>query len=326
MVAIFFVISGYALSFKPLKQMRAKQWDGLLVTLSSSVFRRAIRLFLPCFASTAMVACMCQLGILEYTRDFAENMRAVVESHAPMFDTPYEQAWDWGLKMFDFVHPWDWFIFGGSIDYDRHLWTIPTEFRASMVLFLTHFMVARMRPMLRLSAWLALIYWAIHWDRWEVILFWAGAFLAELDLIAAERRAAVPPELYLDPTKKPHPGDDRKWRLFWYANMLCALWLASYPDELGHDTPGYRYLTTLIPEYYTEKYRFWQSIAAVQLIWATNNCDSLKALYTIAPVQYLGKISFAVYLMHGPVLHTFGFTVSLFALPSLRSRYTVTMT
>lgn len=236
-------------------------------------------------------------------------MRVIIEEHAWTAPDLYSQLENWAYSMFDFVHPWDWFIYGGSVPLDRHLWTIPTEFRASMVLFLSHFMVARLTPPLRLATWVGLIYWAIHWDRWEVILFWAGAFLAEIDLIRIDRETRNPPDLYLDPSKRPVRARrrDRLWRLFWYANMLCALFLASYPDEAGHDTPGYRYLTTLIPAYYTEKYRFWQSIAAVQLIWATNHCDQLKALYTIGPVQYLGKISFALYLMHGPVIHTIGY-------------------
>src|SRR6266480_5776019 len=46
-VAIFFTISGYALSYKPLKLERAKSWEKLNHTLSSSVFRRALRLYLP---------------------------------------------------------------------------------------------------------------------------------------------------------------------------------------------------------------------------------------------------------------------------------------
>lgn len=313
MVAIFFVISGFALSYKPLKQMRAKQWDGLMATMSSAVFRRPFRLFLPCFASTFMVAMLCQLGIYDMTRPFAYNMRMIIEEHAWTAPDLYSQLEQWAYLMFDFVHPWDWFIYGGSVSLDRHLWTIPTEFRASMVLFLTHFMVARLTPALRLMTWVGLIYWAIHWDRWEVILFWAGAFLAEVDLIRIDRKSRNPPDLYLDPSKKPMHARRREtlWQLFWYANMLCALFLASYPDALGHDTPGYRYLTTLIPVYYSEKLRFWQSIGAVQLIWATNQCDQLKALYTNAPVQYLGKISFALYLMHGPVIHTIGYMVSL---------------
>lgn len=321
MVAMFFVISGYALSYKPIRQMRARQYDGLLVTVSSSVFRRALRLFLPCFASTLVVVVLCQLGIYERTAPMAFNnsyFRAHLEDHAWTAPTIYDQLVDWSYKMFDFVHPWDWFIYGGSVDYDRHLWTIPTEFRASMALFLTQLMVARMRTTLRLLTFVFLNYWAIHWDRWEMILFWSGALLAELDLIAQARAQSAnnnPPEMHLDSSianssAKRGQRRDRVWRWFWLFNFICGLYLASYPDEWGHVTPGYRYLTTLIPGFYSEKLRFWQSIGAVQIVWSVNNADFLKGLFTGPVVQYLGKISFAIYLMHGPVIHTFGYAVS----------------
>ncbi|KAI9651541.1 MAG: hypothetical protein M1831_000778 [Alyxoria varia] len=340
MVAIFFVISGYALSLKPLKQMRARQYDGLMVTLSSATFRRSFRLFLPCFASTFLVGVLAQLNLFEITAKFSQDtyfLRAHLESHCWTAPSPYIQFWHWANEMFDFVHPWDWFIFGGSVDYDRHLWTIPTEFRSSMVLFLTHLMVARMRPGVRLLSLLLLIYWAIHWDRWEMILFWSGLILAELHLISAAHgegsAGAMPPSsavgagtphMYFNAGHKTqwHPRyfrplamlsgrrpNPRASRYFWWANFICGLYLASYPDDAGHLTPGYRFLTRFIPPYYSEKHRFWQSIAAVQIIWAVNNADFLKKYFTTPVVQYLGKISFSLYLMHGPVIHTFGYLI-----------------
>jgi peptidoglycan/LPS O-acetylase OafA/YrhL len=57
-VAIFLVISGFSLSFKALRLMRGDHQTNLLKTLSSSVFRRGIRLVLPPAATTfvAMLA------------------------------------------------------------------------------------------------------------------------------------------------------------------------------------------------------------------------------------------------------------------------------
>lgn len=52
MVTIFFVISGYVLSYKSLKLAREGKHIQLLDTLASSVFRRWIRLHLPVIAST----------------------------------------------------------------------------------------------------------------------------------------------------------------------------------------------------------------------------------------------------------------------------------
>ena len=335
MVAIFFVISGYALSYKPLKQMRARQYDGLLATMSSSVLRRGIRLFLPCFASTFLVGLLAQCNLFVVTQPFSANkelMRAHYEDHAWTAPNPWVQFKDWAWKMFDFVHPWDWFIFGGSVDLDRHLWTIPVEFRASMVLFLTQIMVARMRSYIRMATLVALIVWGLHWDRWEMFLFWSGAILAELDQIALASKSDPVSgqqqhvELSLDPDTPPKSPSFARYRpaarrlrtspklkfYFWWSSFIFALFLASYPDDAAETTPGYRLLSKMIPPYYSERYRFWQSIAAVQLVWTVNNADFLKAIFNHSAIQYLGKVSYALYLMHGPVIHTWGYIVMPF--------------
>jgi len=52
MVTIFFVISGYALSYRSLKLAREGEHEQLLDSLGSSVFRRWIRLHFPVIAST----------------------------------------------------------------------------------------------------------------------------------------------------------------------------------------------------------------------------------------------------------------------------------
>ncbi|KAB8336730.1 hypothetical protein FH972_021039 [Carpinus fangiana] len=306
-VSIFFVISGYALSYKPLKQMRAYQYDGLLQTMSSSTFRRAFRLYLPCFFSTLMVFCMLRLRIYEYTRPFSDNrqlLRAKHEDHCIYFPHFYDQYRDFVTKWSDFIHVFDFNIYGGSMDYDRHLWTISTEFRASLALFVAQLMFARLRTALRIGSLFGLIYWALHWSRWEICLFWSGCILAELDLITLAR-AAVKPSAEGKKSTYHH-----LMRYFWIANFICGLYLASYPDDKGNETPGFIFLGSLIPKFFRASgYRFWASIGAVQVVWATNNTSVLKGLFTGPVVQYLGKLSYALYLMHGPLIHSFGYIV-----------------
>lgn len=62
MVHIFFIVSGYALSLKTLKQVRSHDIPGALNTISSAVFRRAIRLFLPLAVSTFIRATLLYFG------------------------------------------------------------------------------------------------------------------------------------------------------------------------------------------------------------------------------------------------------------------------
>ena len=163
MVAIFFVVSGYALSHKPIKQMRSRQHDQLMTTMTSSIFRRGLRLFLPCFASTLVVITLAQLKLYKVTEKFSLQMRMVLESHCYTQPNMWLQFKDWLVQMLIFVDVFNWSLFAGSIELDRHLWTIPVEFRCSMALFLTHMLTARMPSRLRIMTFVGLIVWGVSW-------------------------------------------------------------------------------------------------------------------------------------------------------------------
>lgn len=116
-VCLFFVISGYALSYRPLKFVRGRSSADFGTAVSSLVFRRGIRLYLPTAISTFMVVCLLRIGAYEWTRDFANDktyMRNVVETHPQRMESAYDQYVDWLKHMYRFVHVFDWKQFGGS--------------------------------------------------------------------------------------------------------------------------------------------------------------------------------------------------------------------
>jgi hypothetical protein len=133
MVAIFFVVSGYALSYKPVRQMRNAEWEPLMQTFSSSVFRRAARLYLPCLASTLMIVALVRMGLYESTREFASDpvrLPGNHEHHPWRYETLSEQLYVWFSKMCSFMNPFTLEIKVGdaAIDIDGHLWTICVEY------------------------------------------------------------------------------------------------------------------------------------------------------------------------------------------------------
>lgn len=116
-VCLFFVISGYALSYRPLKLIRSRNTQDFSTTMSSLVFRRGIRLYLPTAISTLMIVTFIRLGVYEKTREFAMDrtyMRNVREPHPPRLATNYAQFADWAKDMFKFVHVFSWKTHGGS--------------------------------------------------------------------------------------------------------------------------------------------------------------------------------------------------------------------
>jgi peptidoglycan/LPS O-acetylase OafA/YrhL len=321
MVCLFFVISGYALSLKPLKLMRSRQWDSLSITISSSVFRRGLRLFLPTTISTFMVLLLLRLGLYEYTRPFATNkvyIRNVMEHHPERLPTFPAQFNDWTRKVFDFLHVWSWEPFGGSTSYDVHLWTIPVEFRCSMVLFLALIGLARLRSWIRMTCLLSIMWFTYRNDRWEMLLFLSGMFLAEVDLIRLFHRSTAritpsSPVSSSNPTLTKYITFHKPTSCLWVILAILSLYLMSQPDDHFALTPGWRYLSTLIPNWWTDKYRYYQVLGSILFVLSVNFSPVLQRPFNTPLVQYLGKISYAIYLVHGPVLHTFGYTIEKIA-------------
>ena len=323
MVAIFFIVSGFALSYKPIRLMHSRQHETFMMTMTSSMFRRGFRLFLPCFVSTFIVICLAQLNLYSMTETFSKQMRGVKEDHCYTQPNFWSQFTDYLQQIHIFVNVFDWSLYSGSIELDRHLWTIPAEYRCSMILFLTHIIVARMSILLRLSTVIALTTWSISWDRWDMWPFWTGLALAELDLLRSRSvtyGSSMPTFPIQDiELKKSEPGSTsspsrssrRLSETFYWAVFFVSLFLLSFPDAAGHATPGYITLNKWIPASFSEKHRFWPTVGASLIVWSTCNLRFLRdRVFCWAPIQYLGRISFPLYVMHGPIIHTLGYMVS----------------
>lgn len=97
--------------------------------------------------------------------------------------------------------------------------------------------------------------------------------------------------------------------------VLCltlSLFLLSFPDAQPESTPGFRYLAdSLTPRAYTsQKYYFWHSLGSVLFVFALPLLPRLAwCCFESSVPQYLGRISYALYLCHGPIMHSLGFAV-----------------
>ena len=183
MVSVFFVISGYVLSVRPLDittQMRKGNAVGgsakLLQCLSSSLFKRWFRLFLPCMAITLLVAILLQLSVYEITRPMATDYVSLYgdwEEHPEPEETILSELYRWSAAMVTFTQS-----YGDGTGYNPHLWTIPLEFQSSLRLYLTLLLISPMNSKIRNITILILILWAIVWDRYELLCFWGGLQMA----------------------------------------------------------------------------------------------------------------------------------------------------
>lgn len=299
--AMFFVISGYVCSYKPIRLIRNQSYNALLFTVSSAIFRRAIRLFLPPIITTLAVMICVRLDIYKF--DY-EIMPGVVTYPPKYYPTLYLQIMDW-LKflMNDLMNIWTWGV--RSFDYDIHLYTIPIQFRTSMIIFVVVIGLARIRTPARVLILACLFGYCMWMGRWEVALYFGGTLLTEYNLIQLEKASSSGPgdENSLSPTKKTLVLS----KAFWFCLLLCGLYLGSFPRVLGtaERTPGFIWLSQLTPNP-----RYWQSYAAILIIWSLDNAKFLQMVFELSYAQYLGRISFSLYLVHGPVLHVFGYAAA----------------
>ncbi|KAJ4153161.1 hypothetical protein LMH87_009663 [Akanthomyces muscarius] len=286
MVHIFFVISGFALSYKPLRLMRARKYHELHEALASSIFRRGFRLFLPVMASTLFVMTVCYVGIT-----------------SGALPTLAENIWDWWKAIGQITDSWSWDVLWYP-RYDVHLWTIGIEFSHSMLLFVILMGTSRMRTPLRLGFLFVFVYYCMRYGRWGPAEFTAGMIIAEFTLIQNEKNAMV--EGPLLPRSNSASVKRIILVIFLLVNLMFALFVAGWPNGDVTVQTGFSFLYRNTPDPFWSiggnvLIFPWYALGAVQIVMAAHQIQPIQNLFVTPIAQYLGDISFSLYLMHGPM-------------------------
>lgn len=288
-VTTFFVISGYVLSAKPLSLIQAGEYGKLGENLGSALFRRWLRLYLPVIATT----------FIYMTSWHAFGIWTVAE-HMPTYS---EELWAWFSEFKNFS-----FIFGPGgrggnpwFTYNFHVWSIPTEFRGSIVIYTALLAFSRCTRNARLACEVGLVtYFLYVADAWYCALFMSGMLLCDLDLLALSNDL---PSFFnkMQPYKEP----------IFYTLLVISTYLGGVPSmnfdiNILRESPGWRLLSYLKPQAvfdYKWFYLFW---AASLLVAVIPRIPWLKAFFETRFNQHLGRISYSLYLVHGPILWTVG--------------------
>lgn len=285
-VTVFFVISGYVLSAKPLQLIQAGEYLKLGDNLASALFRRWLRLHIPVICTTFVYMTSWHMfGIWTSTEH---------KSNWP------DELWNWYVefKNFSFV-----FRTGGEpwFTYNFHAWSIPVEFRGSIVIYTSLLALSRCTRNARLWCEVGLIFYFMYIvDGWFCSMFMSCMLLCDLDLLSANGNL---PSFFFRLEK-------RKKAIF-YSLFVISIYLGGIPShsldvQVLKVSPGWKYLSYLKPQAvfdYKWFYLFWAAsfiVASIPRIWW------LKSFFEMRFNQYLGRISFALYLVHGPVLWTLG--------------------
>ncbi|KAI5461955.1 acyltransferase family-domain-containing protein [Mariannaea sp. PMI_226] len=286
-VSTFFVISGYVLSLTPLSLIHAGEYVKLGDNISSALFRRWLRLYLPIIA-TVVISIVIRHALSLWTRPLKLDCNLLEDLRNFYLE----------FKNFSFV-----FKEGGGpwLSYNMHLWSIPVEFRGSIVIYTSLVAFSRCSRNARLLCQVGLIYYFMFiCDGWYCATFVAGMLLCDLDLLA--KRGELPTFIKrLEPAK-----GFIYYHLLIFSLLLSGVPSASQDVEQLAKIRGWYYLSLLKPQAvfdYKWFYLFW---ASVWLVAAIPRITWLKRFFETRFCQYLGRTSFGLYMIHGPVLWTLG--------------------
>lgn len=288
-VAIFFVISGYVLASSPLRAVHKGETGPLAENLGSALFRRWLRLFIPVAATTFIwMTCWHVFGI---------------RSGNPIADMPEkswrDEVWKWYCDFKNYS-----FIFTGDSawnHYNDHAWSLPAEFRGSIVVYTSLLAFARFGMRKRLICNAILIWYFLYIvDGWYCALFVVGMILCDLDMLAEKKQLT-------GTLKRAH--NLPTWT--YYILFLASLYLGGVPsisNDIQHlrRSPGWYFLSFLKPQAVYDFRWFFRVVAATLAMISIPKIAWLRAFFESRFCRYLGRVSFAFYLVHGPVLWTLG--------------------
>ncbi|KAK5999472.1 hypothetical protein QM012_005473 [Aureobasidium pullulans] len=211
----------------------------------------------------------------------------------------------WAKETFTkLMNPWSFTAKSTEVTIDGHLWTIPVEFRSSLVLYLTQAGLAHLKSKVRMAILVFLIIWVHQMGRWEMILFYGGFLCADLDF---HRSSTTDPTLPI--SEKTRPKTSKIKSCVYILVFVLGLYLGCQPQKSADKTPGWVTLYSIIPDYVGNPKRYWPGWGAILLVWSTSCFKPLQRLFDNRFAQYLGKISFSLYIVHGVVMFTIGFAL-----------------
>jgi peptidoglycan/LPS O-acetylase OafA/YrhL len=287
-VAVFFVLSGYVLTYKSLSWMRTHSTQNVGPAVLSSLFRRPFRLYLPPLFLTLIQALAVRIG---YTP--ALNFTFV----------PCPNAWmqflDWISEANHLMNPYYNFTpailgFVRHPKYEPVIWTIPVEFYGSLVCYFLLALLTRVptnNARMASTAVFAVVSMAL--GSWNIFCFAAGMLLADFNL---GQDAVLNPSLTA--------------RRLWMALFAVAFYVAGLPTKIFSPEaprPGYETLMALTPSLHMEdSARFMWSLSGISLLLSMSQLPSFKRVFESNLCQYLGRISFSLYLVHLSCMVIFG--------------------
>ncbi|KAL6252994.1 hypothetical protein RBB50_000713 [Rhinocladiella similis] len=327
---VFFGCAGYLTTLRLAQQMdkqdpvsRAK----VLVNVSGAIFRRALRLYLPTLIITFITTHFIYFGLYEQNRQYFGDKKLFpgpfYEPRPNQYPTYYEQLHNWAHEMIKLS---DIFQYGYRPEHDCHLWSILAEMQGSLLSYLIMIATAQCRHHIRLGVMCVMLFMLFLWNRWDICVYILGGIVGQVDAILIERdqqkKMTLSPE---SPTISTF-AESGKMATVWsrfratphsvlsITGFLVSFYLMSYPTwGYGSKAFGYQTLNQFIPHGMAMPEKFYPVIGTGLLLFMLARSDPKtsvwRKLLNTDLFAYLGKVSFALYLLHGPILHGIGYMI-----------------
>ncbi|EXJ78093.1 hypothetical protein A1O3_09254 [Capronia epimyces CBS 606.96] len=287
-VAIFFILMGFVNSLKPLQLARSGQIDKALSKLSSSSFSRVFRLVLPASAATLISWIICNLGLYEIS---GSSDAFWLSTTTPRPSDSWQQAFKdliAGLRG-------TWVYYGGN-PYDQPQWALVYLLQGSVMIISALSLVISMTPFWRTVTLVILSFWSLNWSRiigdpFTGLCCFAGIILGEMNLSNMPTAASA-----ISPFVSP-------------PLIISALVMMSFPGSFYESAAWSTWLHDVairhVPADITNTVdRMYGSLGGILLIVGIIISPHARWLLSRRPLQLLGKISFAIYLLHGMLMRT----------------------
>ncbi|TRX92105.1 hypothetical protein FHL15_006972 [Xylaria flabelliformis] len=299
MVCVFFVLSGFVLSYSSLRKINdpgrlnkeEKTGNDLLTSISSMTLRRAIRLFGPMLALafiTAFVTYYVPWGIIDH--------------EAPNIFVHLYKFW---LSAVTVMDPFHWARLRPLPSHFEQAWTLGVEYRLSLAMFLMIATTATLSTVGRKTIIIFVAAWSVYCNRrWDIACAMGGMLLAEL------RFASFSDDISRLFNRPLRPS---KW-LTTVPGVFCVIFgilLCSWPEATPDGAQPYRSLWELTPSSWRPDSNhgspepvggwvwWWGTIGAFLMLWGLEQLPLLQKVLSISFLKYLGEISYAYYLLQG---------------------------
>lgn len=321
-VKMFFILSGFALSVRPIEIIYERDWERLSRTMASAFFRRGFRIFIPPIVASLFVLVAVRLDLFRSSNEYTASLGLGYPIYRASLAAQVADLVDYLLGRL--IYPWGWLKPLHNITrpvYVTTFWTIPREFYASLQIFALLIALSRVKPTARIFTVASLALYAGWANRGDLGCFLVGMLFAEFHIRKKLLSGTATTESRLNKTTITSTNCTNittttmsKSLLTkiistgaWTVVLGAGIWMASIPitkGNYGSSTPGYRTIATVIP--LNESV---MSIGMALLFWGIYKLPLVQRFFSSAAMCYLGNISFSLYLIHWPILAGGGWNV-----------------